>query len=55
MTKQTRIGKTDLHVNPIGLGTNAHVVLAWYLTRGPIDVVIPGANRADQVLNILKL
>jgi myo-inositol catabolism protein IolS len=23
MTKQTRIGKTDLYVNPIGLGTNA--------------------------------
>lgn len=23
MEKQTRIGKTDLHVNPIGLGTNA--------------------------------
>lgn len=32
----------------------AHVVLAWYLTRGPIDVVIPGAKRADQVLNNLK-
>ena len=23
MAKQTRIGKTDLYVNPIGLGTNA--------------------------------
>ncbi len=23
MTKQVRIGKTDLYVNPIGLGTNA--------------------------------
>lgn len=32
----------------------AHVVLAWYLTRGPIDAVIPGAKRADQVLNNLK-
>lgn len=32
----------------------AHVVLAWYLTRGPIDVVIPGAKRADQVLNNIK-
>ncbi|ASN03563.1 aldo/keto reductase [Virgibacillus necropolis] len=32
----------------------AHVVLAWYLTRSPIDVVIPGAKRADQVLNNSK-
>ncbi|ASK61530.1 oxidoreductase [Virgibacillus phasianinus] len=32
----------------------AHVVLAWYLTRGPIDVVIPGAKRAEQVLNNVK-
>ncbi|MDR7000233.1 aldo/keto reductase [Neobacillus niacini] len=32
----------------------AHVVLAWYLTRDAIDVVIPGAKRADQVLNNLK-
>ena len=32
----------------------AHVVLAWYLTRDSIDVVIPGAKRADQVLNNLK-
>ena len=28
--------------------------LAWYLTRDSIDVVIPGAKRADQVLNNLK-
>ncbi len=32
----------------------AHVVLAWYLTRDSIDVLIPGAKRADQVLNNLK-
>jgi len=32
----------------------AHVVLAWYLTREAIDVIIPGAKRADQVLNNLK-
>jgi myo-inositol catabolism protein IolS len=32
----------------------AHVVLAWYLTRECIDVIIPGAKRADQVLNNLK-
>ncbi|MED3563058.1 aldo/keto reductase [Bacillus xiapuensis] len=32
----------------------AHVVLAWYLTRDVIDVVIPGAKRADQVLKNLK-
>ncbi|NRD79691.1 aldo/keto reductase [Bacillus sp. BRMEA1] len=32
----------------------AHVVLAWYFTRQSIDVVIPGAKRAEQVLNNLK-
>ena len=32
----------------------AHVVLAWYLTRDAIDVIIPGAKRADQVLQNLK-
>ncbi|MFC7391611.1 aldo/keto reductase [Scopulibacillus cellulosilyticus] len=32
----------------------AHVVLAWYLTRDSIDVLIPGAKRAEQVLNNLK-
>ena len=32
----------------------AHLVLAWYLTRDSIDAVIPGAKRADQVLNNLK-
>ncbi|WP_174732121.1 aldo/keto reductase [Mesobacillus harenae] len=31
-----------------------HVVLAWYLTREAIDVIIPGAKQADQVLNNLK-
>lgn len=32
----------------------AHVVLAWYLTREAIDVIIPGAKRADQVIQNLK-
>jgi myo-inositol catabolism protein IolS len=32
----------------------AHVILAWYLTRDTIDVVIPGAKRPEQVLNNLK-
>jgi myo-inositol catabolism protein IolS len=32
----------------------AHVVLAWYLTHDAIDVIIPGAKRADQVLHNLK-
>lgn len=32
----------------------AHVVLAWYLTRKPIDAVIPGAKKPDQVVNNRK-
>lgn len=32
----------------------AHIVLAWYLTRDAIDAIIPGAKRAEQVLNNLK-
>jgi myo-inositol catabolism protein IolS len=32
----------------------AHIVLAWYLTCDSIDVVIPGAKRAEQVLDNLK-
>ncbi|MFK9093502.1 aldo/keto reductase [Bacillus salipaludis] len=32
----------------------AHVVLAWYLTRDAIDVIIPGAKKAEQVLHNLK-
>jgi aryl-alcohol dehydrogenase-like predicted oxidoreductase len=32
----------------------AHVVLAWYLTRDSIDVLIPGAKRPEQVTNNLK-
>jgi len=32
----------------------AHVVLAWYLTREAIDVIIPGAKQAEQVLHNLK-
>lgn len=32
----------------------AHVVLAWYLTREAIDVVIPGAKHGEQVLSNLQ-
>ncbi|MGM0901170.1 MAG: aldo/keto reductase [Bacillota bacterium] len=32
----------------------AHIVLAWYLTREAIDVIIPGAKNATQVLHNLK-
>lgn len=32
----------------------AHVVLSWYLTRDSIDVLIPGAKRAEQVIDNLK-
>lgn len=31
-----------------------HIVLAWYLTRDAIDVVIPGAKRGEQVISNLK-
>ncbi|WP_342042199.1 aldo/keto reductase [Bacillus sp. OTU2372] len=31
-----------------------HIVLAWYLTREAIDVIIPGAKRAEHVLHNLK-
>ncbi|EKN69326.1 aldo/keto reductase family oxidoreductase [Neobacillus bataviensis LMG 21833] len=32
----------------------SQVILAWYLSRPCIDVIIPGAKRADQVLHNLK-
>jgi myo-inositol catabolism protein IolS len=32
----------------------AHVVLAWYLTRESIDVLIPGAKQPEQVKNTLQ-
>ncbi|WP_347551871.1 aldo/keto reductase [Pseudalkalibacillus hwajinpoensis] len=32
----------------------AHVVLAWYLTRDSIDVLIPGAKHKEQVIDNLK-
>ncbi|MFC4558251.1 aldo/keto reductase [Virgibacillus kekensis] len=32
----------------------AHVVLAFYLTKEPIDAVIPGARNSGQVINNLK-
>ncbi|PZX07456.1 aryl-alcohol dehydrogenase-like predicted oxidoreductase [Psychrobacillus insolitus] len=31
-----------------------HIVLAWYLAQPAIDSVIPGAKRAEQVVNNLK-
>ncbi|WP_226659290.1 aldo/keto reductase [Pseudalkalibacillus hwajinpoensis] len=31
-----------------------HLVLAWYLTRDSIDVLIPGAKRQEQVVDNLK-
>lgn len=31
-----------------------HVVLAWYLTRDVIDVIISGAKRTEQVLHNVK-
>ncbi|MFT8322740.1 MAG: aldo/keto reductase [Bacillus sp. (in: firmicutes)] len=44
-------------LKPIAEAKNAeiaHIVLAWYLTKDSIDAIIPGAKRADQVLNNLK-
>ncbi|MCY8402524.1 aldo/keto reductase [Bacillus sonorensis] len=32
----------------------AHIVLAWYLARPEIDILIPGAKRADQLLDNIK-
>ncbi|WP_054712262.1 aldo/keto reductase [Bacillus sp. JCM 19041] len=32
----------------------AHVVLAWYLARPEINILIPGAKRADQLLDNVK-
>ncbi|GAK05487.1 oxidoreductase ion channel [Geomicrobium sp. JCM 19037] len=32
----------------------AHIVLAWYLTRPSVDVIIPGAKRADQVKSSIR-
>ncbi|MGM9923861.1 MAG: aldo/keto reductase [Bacillus sp. (in: firmicutes)] len=32
----------------------AHVVLAWYLARPEIDVLIPGAKRAEQLVDNMK-
>jgi myo-inositol catabolism protein IolS len=45
------------HIRKIANGKGAevaHVVLAWYLTRDAIDVIIPGAKHAEQVLHNLK-
>ncbi|MBM7634357.1 aryl-alcohol dehydrogenase-like predicted oxidoreductase [Geomicrobium sediminis] len=32
----------------------AHVILAWYLTRPSVDVLIPGAKRTDQVKTSIR-
>lgn len=32
----------------------AHIVLAWYLARPEIDIIIPGAKRAEQLLDNAK-
>lgn len=32
----------------------ANIVLAFYLTRPAIDVIIPGAKRAEQVIENIK-
>ncbi|GAK13651.1 oxidoreductase ion channel [Geomicrobium sp. JCM 19039] len=29
-------------------------MLAWYLTRPSVDVIIPGAKRADQVKSSIR-
>lgn len=31
-----------------------HIVLAWYLARPEIDILIPGAKRADQLVDNIK-
>lgn len=55
MTKLTQLGKTDIYKVANGKQKDvAHLVLAWYLTRDSIDVVIPGVQRAEQVLDNLK-
>ncbi|MCS5428480.1 aldo/keto reductase, partial [Staphylococcus aureus] len=32
----------------------AHIVLAYYLTKPSLDVIIPGAKRGEQVIDNLK-
>ncbi|WP_223590671.1 aldo/keto reductase [Neobacillus bataviensis] len=53
---QQNLGKIE-QVRQIALAKGvevSHVILAWYLTREAIDVIIPGAKRAEQVLHNLK-
>jgi myo-inositol catabolism protein IolS len=53
---ERNLGKIE-QVRQIAKGKGAevsHVVLAWYLTREEIDVIIPGAKNANQVLHNLK-
>lgn len=40
--------KTIANMKGVDVG---HIVLAWYLTRGPIDAVIPGAKTPEQIMN----
>lgn len=45
------------HLRELAAGKNveiAHLVLSWYLTRGPIDAVIPGAKNPEQLINNAK-
>ncbi|RTR35690.1 aldo/keto reductase [Robertmurraya yapensis] len=42
------------HLHEIAREKNSevgHIVLAWYLTREPIDAVIPGAKTPEQIIN----
>jgi myo-inositol catabolism protein IolS len=45
------------HLRELAGGKNveiAHLVLSWYLTRRPIDAVIPGAKNPEQLINNAK-
>ncbi|GAF15351.1 oxidoreductase ion channel [Bacillus sp. JCM 19046] len=55
-TFQRNIEKVN-ELRPIAQKHNvgiAHIVLAWYLERPEIDVLIPGAKRAEQLLDNAK-
>lgn len=55
-TFQQNLQKVDM-LRPIAQAKGievAHLVLAWYLTRESLDAIIPGAKRAEQVLDNLK-
>lgn len=48
MTKQTRLGKTDIYVNPIGLGTN--VVGGHNLYPNLDTAFIYGPGRSEKLV-----